>query len=55
MRGYSFKIVKGKYPIVENVFVFISNSIDLDQNTRISLLIAPNMAGKSTFSRQNAL
>ena len=34
---------------------FVANDLDLSQDRRIWLLTGPNMAGKSTFLRQNAL
>ena len=34
---------------------FVANDLDLDADRRIWLLTGPNMAGKSTFLRQNAL
>lgn len=58
----SFKIVGGRHPVVERVLqkrsesAFIANDCDLSaQNHRLWLLTGPNMAGKSTFLRQNAL
>ncbi|MEC9101719.1 MAG: DNA mismatch repair protein MutS, partial [Pseudomonadota bacterium] len=49
----------GRHPVVE-VFCeageqFISNSCELRAENRLWLLTGPNMAGKSTFLRQNAL
>ena len=58
----SFKIDGGRHPVVERVLqkrgesAFIANDCDLSaQNHRLWLLTGPNMAGKSTFLRQNAL
>ncbi len=58
----SFNIKGGRHPVVEAALrkqgnaPFIANSCDLsDDPTRIWLLTGPNMAGKSTFLRQNAL
>jgi DNA mismatch repair protein MutS len=58
----SFKIDGGRHPVVERVLqkrgesAFIANDCDLSaQNRRLWLLTGPNMAGKSTFLRQNAL
>ncbi len=51
----AFKIENGRHSVVElTVDTFVSNNCDLsDQN--LWLLTGPNMAGKSTFLRQNAL
>jgi DNA mismatch repair protein MutS len=58
----NFKIEGGRHPVVERVLqkrsesAFIANDCDLSaQNHRLWLLTGPNMAGKSTFLRQNAL
>ena len=60
-----FKIIGGRHPIVENAIQkaatgnFVANDCDLTgggaDNKPIWLLTGPNMAGKSTFLRQNAL
>ncbi len=47
-----FNICSGRHPVVEVNDKFISNSINL---AGIHLITGPNMAGKSTFLRQNAL
>ncbi|OEY87020.1 DNA mismatch repair protein MutS [Wolbachia pipientis] len=47
-----FKTENGRHPVIETNDKFIPNSIDLDG---IHLITGPNMAGKSTFLRQNAL
>ncbi|MBO92229.1 MAG: DNA mismatch repair protein MutS [Rhodospirillaceae bacterium] len=57
--GKDFEISDGRHPVVE-VFCeageqFISNSCELKTENRLWLLTGPNMAGKSTFLRQNAL
>ncbi len=59
----AFEIVGGRHPVVEAALrqqggtAFIANDCDLsaDNNASIWLLTGPNMAGKSTFLRQNAL
>ena len=60
--GQDFHIVKGRHPVVEALArhqdggVFIANDCHLEsQKNQIWLLTGPNMAGKSTFLRQNAL
>jgi DNA mismatch repair protein MutS len=60
-----FIIVGGRHPVVEQALVqdgapFVANDCDLsppraDAAGRISLITGPNMAGKSTYLRQNAL
>jgi DNA mismatch repair protein MutS len=55
-----FDIKGGRHPVVEQALKtqganFIANDCDLAPDTRLWLLTGPNMAGKSTFLRQNAL
>lgn len=51
----TFNIQKGRHPVVEAaVETFIANDCDLSGDA-LWLLTGPNMAGKSTFLRQNAL
>ena len=53
------KIVDGRHPVVEQVLsgsLFVPNDTLLDGNDNRCLIITgPNMAGKSTYMRQNAL
>ena len=56
------EIVEGRHPVVEYVIKregegsFVGNNCKLNADTdRMWLLTGPNMAGKSTFLRQNAL
>lgn len=56
----SFEIVGGRHPVVESALKkqgvsFIPNACTLSGDRRLWLLTGPNMAGKSTFLRQNAL
>ena len=62
--GRAFEITAGRHPVVEQALrrqgaSFIANGCDLsagaDGPAPIWLLTGPNMAGKSTFLRQNAL
>jgi DNA mismatch repair protein MutS len=61
--GLSFSITRGRHPVVEaalqtgNAGSFVPNDCDLSPNAkgRLWLVTGPNMAGKSTFLRQNAL
>ena len=49
----------GRHPVVEAALAghaaFVPNDCDLSPEQRVLLLTGPNMAGKSTFLRQNAL
>jgi len=56
----AFRVKGGRHPVVEQALKaraanFIANDCDLAPETRLWLLTGPNMAGKSTFLRQNAL
>ena len=58
--GDAFVIQGGRHPVVEQALAleatpFIANDADLSAHQRLWLLTGPNMAGKSTFLRQNAL
>ena len=53
-----FHIEEGRHPVVEKLSDtrFVSNDCFMnDENSRVHLITGPNMAGKSTFLRQNAL
>ena len=62
-RSRAFVITGGRHPVVEAALKrdggtpFISNNCDLSADTgaKVTLLTGPNMAGKSTYLRQNAL
>ena len=56
----AFAVEGGRHPVVEQALArdakpFIANDADLSAHQRLWLLTGPNMAGKSTFLRQNAL
>ncbi|MEZ0259925.1 MAG: DNA mismatch repair protein MutS [Alphaproteobacteria bacterium] len=56
----AFDIQGGRHPVVEAALKrqnagFIANDCALSDTARLWLLTGPNMAGKSTFLRQNAL
>lgn len=64
--SYEFNIVAGRHPVVEQALraqsadPFVANDCNLspaetEENAAIWLLTGPNMGGKSTFLRQNAL
>jgi len=55
-----FHIEGGRHPVVEAALrkqgqPFVANDCDLRAESRVWLITGPNMAGKSTFLRQNAL
>jgi DNA mismatch repair protein MutS len=56
-----FSIEGGRHPVVEAALArqgsggFVPNDCELGPHRRLWLLTGPNMAGKSTFLRQNAL
>lgn len=58
--GLDFHIVAGRHPVVEAALAasgaaFVPNDCRLEDEQRLWLLSGPNMGGKSTFLRQNAL
>jgi DNA mismatch repair protein MutS len=57
--GEEFHIRAGRHPVVEAALAghaaFVPNHCDLSPDRRVLLLTGPNMAGKSTYLRQNAL
>ncbi|RVT99582.1 DNA mismatch repair protein MutS [Rhodovarius crocodyli] len=59
--GADFHIQSGRHPVVEAALTrakgpaFVPNDAELSAGQRLCLLTGPNMAGKSTFLRQNAL
>ena len=58
--GSEHRIIGGRHPTVklgleERGRTFVSNDLLLGEKERIWLVTGPNMAGKSTFLRQNAL
>jgi len=59
--GDGFAITGGRHPVVEAALksaradAFVGNDCDLAQGQRLWLVTGPNMAGKSTFLRQNAI
>lgn len=56
-----FKVVNGRHPVVERHIPsgeFVPNNLELsseNESKYFALITGPNMAGKSTFLRQNAL
>jgi DNA mismatch repair protein MutS len=55
-----FEIAGGRHPVVEDAIArtggrFVANDCKLSEDSRLWLVTGPNMGGKSTFLRQNAL
>ena len=58
--GEGFSIIDGRHPVIEQALIkekqeFIVNDCHLEKGKTLWLITGPNMAGKSTFLRQNAL
>ncbi len=58
--SHAFAISRGRHPVVEAALdaahaAFVPNDCNLSGERRLWLVTGPNMAGKSTFLRQNAL
>ena len=57
--GDVFEIKEGRHPVIEKMLkngLFVPNDTLLDEDeNRMLLITGPNMAGKSTYMRQNAL
>lgn len=56
----AFKIVGGRHPVVAEVLqrqgeAFTPNDCEFSPNHKLFIMTGPNMAGKSTYLRQNAL
>lgn len=51
------EIEDGRHPVIEALIdePFVANPLHLDEKRRMLLVTGPNMGGKSTFMRQNAL
>jgi len=55
-----FEVIGGRHPVVEAAVIaaggrFVANDCALSEHRRLWLVTGPNMGGKSTFLRQNAL
>lgn len=60
LEDLTFEVVGGRHVVVEKSLskenrTFVSNDCTLSENKRIWLITGPNMSGKSTFLRQNAI
>lgn len=56
VESQTLKITEGRHPIIEQKkTIFIHNNTNLDNKVPIYIITGPNMGGKSTYLRQNAL
>ncbi len=55
--GIGISIEQGRHPVVEQALdgIFVANNCELSDNQRMLVITGPNMGGKSTYMRQNAL
>lgn len=56
--GYNVNVVEGKHPILDDRMKkkrYVSNDWKMSEKEHIQLITGPNMGGKSTYMRQNAL
>ena len=53
----SLKIVQGRHPVIESIQKepYVPNDLVMEEASTFQLLTGPNMSGKSSFLRQNAL
>ena len=53
----ALEILDGRHPVVEGVIdsPFVANSLRMDERRRMLVITGPNMGGKSTYMRQNAI
>ncbi|MFK7780442.1 MAG: DNA mismatch repair protein MutS [Candidatus Gracilibacteria bacterium] len=55
-KNYNFSVMGGRHIVIEQTEKdFISNDLNLTNNKYVHIITGPNMGGKSTFLRQNAL
>lgn len=57
LESNNLKIINGRHPVVEKslAHLFVPNDIDMNDANRLMVITGPNMAGKSTYLRQNAV
>lgn len=56
--GYNVNVVEGNHPILDDRMKkkrYVSNDWKMSEEEHIQLITGPNMGGKSTYMRQNAL
>lgn len=56
--GYNVNVVEGKHPILDDRMKkkrYVSNDWKMSEDEHVQLITGPNMGGKSTYMRQNAL
>ncbi|HEY5713923.1 MAG TPA: DNA mismatch repair protein MutS [Candidatus Gracilibacteria bacterium] len=53
----SLQVLNGRHPVVESLSgePFIANDLVMEKGSLLHIITGPNMAGKSTFLRQNAV
>ena len=49
------EINNGRHPVLEKIPEYVSNDLKMNEKRRLLLITGPNMGGKSTYLRQNAL
>lgn len=51
------EILQGRHPVIESILQeqFIANNLHIEPKQHVLLITGPNMGGKSTYMRQNAL
>ncbi|MDD2870809.1 MAG: DNA mismatch repair protein MutS [Candidatus Gracilibacteria bacterium] len=55
-QNYDYQVLGGRHPVIEQTEKdFISNDLTLTDKKYVHIITGPNMGGKSTFLRQNAL
>ena len=56
--GYNVNVVEGKHPILDDRMKkkrYVPNDWKMSEDEHVQLITGPNMGGKSTYMRQNAL
>lgn len=56
--GYNVNVVEGKHPTLDDRMKkkrYVSNDWKMSEDEHVQLITGPNMGGKSTYMRQNAL
>jgi DNA mismatch repair protein MutS len=54
--NFNLEIIEGRHPVIEqNIDNFIPNNCFFNENQKMMIITGPNMSGKSSYMRQNAL